>query len=210
MEKGNFMEKIVVVANGRFPESEIPLGYLKNADTIICCDGAVQNLVDHGLEPDAIVGDMDSISEELKSRYFTILYPDNDEDCNDLTKAVKYCMQKGYSDFVILGATGLREDHTLGNISLLAEYSEYVSVRMITDKGVFLPVSSGDIIKSFPGQQVSIFSFLKNRRLGSSNLKYPLDNILVNNLWTGTLNECTSEYFSLKFGEGSLIVFLVF
>lgn len=204
------MEKIVVLANGRFPESDIPLGYLKNADIIICCDGAVETLVAQGLEPDAIVGDMDSIREELKSRYSSILYPDSDEDCNDLTKAVKYCMERGYTDIVIVGATGLREDHTLGNVSLLAEYSEYVSVRMITDKGVFLPVSSGDKIKSFHGQQVSIFSFLNNSRLSSSNLKYPLDNILVNNLWTGTLNECNADFFSLQFEEGPIIVFLVF
>ena len=173
------MEKVVVLANGSFPESDIPLGYLDNADIIISCDGAVEKLVDRGLEPHAIVGDMDSISEELKARYSVILYPDNNEDYNDLTKAVKYCMQKGYTDLVILGASGLREDHTLGNISLLADYSEYVSVRMVTDNGIFFPVNSGDQIKSFHGQQVSIFSFSKGYGISSDNLKYPLENLEI-------------------------------
>jgi thiamine pyrophosphokinase len=204
------MKKVVILANGKFPESDIPLGYLGNADKIICCDGAVENLVACGLEPDAIVGDMDSISEELKSRYSNILFPDSDENSNDLTKAVKYSIGIGCTDIVILGASGYREDHMLGNISLIADYSEYIAVRMVTDRGIFLPANSEEKIKSFPGQQVSVFSFGNACRLTSVNLKYPLDNLLLDRLWTGTLNECTDDFFSLQFGDGSIVVFLVF
>ncbi len=202
------MEKVVILANGKFPESDVPTGYLKNADKIICCDGAVENLVAHGLEPDAIVGDMDSISDKLKVQYSNILHPDSDENTNDLTKAVKYCISRGYTDIVILGSSGYREDHTLGNISLLAEYSEFLAVRMVTDTGIFVPVNPGERIRSFPGQQISIFSFVNNTRADSRNLKYPLEKLLLDKLWTGTLNECTADFFSLQFEEGPLIVFL--
>lgn len=204
------MERVVVLANGKFPESDVPAGYLRNADKIICCDGAVENLVAYGLEPDAIAGDMDSISDKLKVRYSNILHPDSDENSNDLTKAVKYCISAGYTDIVILGSSGYREDHTLGNISLLAEYSEFLAVRMVTDTGIFVPVNSGERIRSFQGQQISIFSFKEKTEITSENLKYPLDKLVLKNLWMGTLNESISDYFCLHFVRGTIIVFLTF
>jgi thiamine pyrophosphokinase len=210
VEKGDKMERVVILANGKFPEADIPRAYLGNADKIICCDGAVENLVARDFEPDAIVGDMDSISDMLKERYANILYPDSDESSNDLSKAVKYCISAAYTDITILGSSGYREDHTLGNISLLAEYSEYLAVRMVTDTGIFVAVNSGERISSFPGQQVSIFSFLNRARVDSKNLKYPLEKLLLDKIWTGTLNECTSDFFSLSFDKGPLVVFLAF
>ncbi len=51
----------VIVADGTFPQHEIPLGYLRNAKRIICCDGSARNLILAGMQPDAIVGDMDSL-----------------------------------------------------------------------------------------------------------------------------------------------------
>lgn len=204
-------QKIVILANGRFPANEIPLGYLKAADIIVCCDGAVQDLVDYGIEPSVIVGDMDSISAELKQRFSDILNPEHDDqDTNDLTKAIRYSIGQGFADLVILGATGLREDHSLGNISLLSDYSEFVSARMVTDSGVFIPVNSGEKVHSWPGQQVSIFSFTRDILKSSENLKYPIRDLSLQNLWMGTLNECTSDYFSLNFESGRILVFLEF
>ena len=48
----------VIVANGRFPSAELPLRLLKEAKTIIACDGAVKTLYEKGIHPDAIVGDL--------------------------------------------------------------------------------------------------------------------------------------------------------
>ena len=59
----------VIVANGRFPSAELPLRLLKEAKTIIACDGAVKTLYEKGIHPDAIVGDLDSIPADLRKRY---------------------------------------------------------------------------------------------------------------------------------------------
>ena len=64
MERG-----CVIVANGRFPSSELPLRLLKEAKTIIACDGAVKALYEKDIHPDAIVGDLDSIPADLRQRY---------------------------------------------------------------------------------------------------------------------------------------------
>ena len=119
---------IVILANGNYPSHEVPLGYLGRADLIVCCDGAVEKLVTNGLEPGIIIGDLDSVTPALKRKYAGIIVQDLDQDTNDLTKAVNWCVDRNYYNLVILGATGNREDHTIGNISLLAEYVKQTTV----------------------------------------------------------------------------------
>lgn len=200
----------VILADGFFPVHEIPLGYLANAGRIICCDGSAEALVNAGMEPFAIVGDMDSLSDELTSRFADRIYVDNNQESNDLTKAVLWCHETGFNDLVIVGATGKREDHTIGNISLLAEYSKYVSVKLVTDTGYFLPFNESCRISAYPGQQVSVFSIDPLTAITSEGLKFKLDKMKLTNWWKATLNESTGDSFSLDFAGGTLIVFLKF
>jgi thiamine pyrophosphokinase len=202
--------KTVIIADGTFPTHGIPLGYIRNAERIICCDGSTEDLVLAGFEPHAIVGDMDSLTEELENRYTDRIFPDDDKETNDLTKAVIWCKESGYDDLVIVGATGKREDHTIGNISLLAEYIKDVKVIMVTDTGLFIPFLESSEISSFPGQQVSIFSIDPQTEITTHGLKYPLNNTRIRNWWVATLNESLGDTFSLEFTMGRLIVYLKF
>jgi thiamine pyrophosphokinase len=160
--------------------------------------------------PDAIVGDMDSLSDELSEKFADKIYIDENQDTNDLTKAVIWCHESGYNDIVIVGATGKREDHTIGNISLLAEYSEYVKVKMVTDTGIFLPFHKSCRIESFQGQQVSVFSINPETEITSTGLRYPLIKRKLKNWWEATLNEAAGNLIGLEFTEGSVLVFLKF
>lgn len=200
----------VIIADGTFPTHEIPLGYIRNAERIICCDGSTGNLVDFGLEPDAIVGDMDSLDSNLFPKFADRIHADDDQETNDLTKAVKWCLKMGFRDIAIVGATGKREDHTIGNISLLAEYSREAEVIMVTDSGIFKPYAQSSVIHSFPGQQVSIFSINPIAQITSEGLKYPLAGKRLENWWQGTLNESIGDSFKLHFEGGTLIIFLKF
>lgn len=206
----NPYNRTVIVADGTFPSHEIPLNYLKNAAKIICCDGSTTNTVNAGFLPDAIVGDMDSINEETAFRFADRIYTLAEQETNDLTKSVEWCTANGYNDLVIMGATGKREDHTIGNISLLAEYVKFVRVLMVTDTGFFMPLTEGSIIPSFPGQQISLFSIDCDTPITSSGLKYPLKQFTISNWWQATLNESVSDVFSLDFRKGRVLVYLKF
>jgi thiamine pyrophosphokinase len=162
------------------------------------------------MEPEAIAGDLDSLSADLKRRFSDRLFQDNDQDTNDLTKAVKLCLAKGYSEIVILGATGKREDHTIGNISLLAEYSKEIKVMMVTDTGIITPLTESANLLSFAGQQVSIFSINPESDVTSTGLKYELRNLKLKNWWRATLNEATGESFEIRFKEGPVLVYQKF
>jgi len=194
----------VILANGKFPSHPIPLSILKKASYIVCCDGAVNNLSETAIEPDAIVGDCDSLSEKNKDRFATILHPVTEQDTNDLTKAVNFCIDQGRKDIVILGATGKREDHTIGNISLLCEYMKCANVEMISDHGCFVATDEEASFESMKGQQISIFC-LDQTLVSSQNLLYQIQNQIFSNWWQATLNEATNNQFIVK-SSGRTIV----
>ena len=86
---------VVVLANGIFPETEVPMSYLHSADQIICCDGAAKRLSNAGIEPTLVIGDLDSIEPELKIRFSDRLVEVTEQETNDLTKAINlgYCQR---------------------------------------------------------------------------------------------------------------------
>ena len=67
------MSTTVILAAGLFPTTARALAFLHNADYIACCDGAANACVDAGFEPDVIVGDGDSVREDVRERYAVAL-----------------------------------------------------------------------------------------------------------------------------------------
>lgn len=199
----------VILADGDFPKEPQPLAYLKNAARIVCCDGSAAALADFGLEPDVIIGDLDSLPEQFKARFADRLIHVSEQETNDLTKAFTYCRNQGWENIVILGATGKREDHTLGNLSLLADYSKSVqNLKFVTNYGIFFVLSEPATLPAVPGQQISIIALQTGTKVTSRNLKYPMDQLALNRWWQATLNEACAETFSLDFPEGTqLLIF---
>lgn len=195
----------VILANGEYPTSPLPLLILKEAPYVVCCDGGADAYIAHGHIPDIIIGDGDSLSEENRQRYASLIHHNPDQETNDQTKAVQFLMAQGKRRIAILGATGKREDHTIGNISLLMEYARTgAEICMYTDFGTFIPCKGSCSFPSRPGQQVSIFNFTA-REIKGEGLRYPLYDFT--SWWQGTLNECTSTSFSVH-AEGEYLVFI--
>ncbi|NOZ08808.1 MAG: thiamine diphosphokinase [FCB group bacterium] len=198
----------VILANGIFPTQTAPLRVLTSANYIICCDGATENLLDYGLEPDVIIGDMDSLSGKYQRQFKDRIVKIERQTDTDLAKALKWCVTKKLSQVTIVGATGLREDHTLGNIFLLFDYAAKFDISMYTDAGLFLPVTSATELPGIPGQQISLFSHDPTIRVSSNGLKYPLLKSTFPTLHAGILNECLGDSFHLEISHGTLLVFI--
>ena len=195
----------VIVAGGEFPTATQPLEILQSAPFVVCCDGAADRYIATGRVPDAIVGDGDSIGATNREKFAHLLHIVTEQESNDQTKAVRYLMEKGKRRIAIVGATGRREDHTIGNISLLIEYAHAgCDVCTFTDYGVFIPYNGTTTHKCRKGQQVSIFS-ITAKELSAEGLLYPIYDF--NNWWQGTLNECTSDEFTIK-ATGCYLLFI--
>ena len=202
----------VILADGAFPAGREALAYLDKAERVIWCDGAARSLISYGREPDRIIGDLDSLSDEFKKRFADRIEYVSEQESNDLSKTFRYCRSMGYSNIVILGATGKREDHTLGNLSLLSLYSREVpGIRIVTDYGYFTVAHKSGSFESFPGMQVSVIALDSGVEVTSRNLKYPMDKLPLQRWYQATLNEALQDDFYLEFTEGcELLIYRTF
>ena len=200
----------VIVGNGETPQGEIPLLFLRRAQFIVCCDGALDKLLHIGIKPNIVIGDCDSISEEKRQQFQDIIIEDQDEEYNDLQKALKYCMKQQLGPVAVLGASGLRDDHQLANLSILNMYSARMDLIMVSNYGLFSFISEDTTFASLPGQEVSVFSFDGQAIFSFEGLQYPVHNRRFTQLWEGSLNKALGERFTIKVSNGRGMVFREF
>ena len=86
---------------------------------VIAADGGANRLLNHGIRPDLVIGDMDSISSSSKRELENILLEDKSTDSTDLEKAFVYAKEKSASQITIIGWAGGRVDHTLAAFGLV-------------------------------------------------------------------------------------------
>ncbi|MDR0893126.1 MAG: thiamine diphosphokinase [Mediterranea sp.] len=202
----HYTPEAVILANGEYPTHPLPLRLLHQAPFVACCDGAANEYISRGHTPGAIIGDCDSLLPEYRERCAPLLHPIGEQETNDQTKSARFLQARGYRHIAIVGATGKREDHTLGNLSLLIEYMRAgMEVRTFTDYGQFIPTHGTQTFESIPGQQVSIFTF-GAKALHSEGLVYPLPGEM-DSWWKGTLNEAEGNHFTIH-AEGDYLLFL--
>ena len=196
----------VILASGLFPTTERALRYLREADFLACCDGAANDCVAAGFKPDVIVGDGDSIAPNVMERYADRVVRIAEQETNDLSKTFHHCLQLGRRDsFVILGATGKREDHALANLALLMDYAEeHADVMMVSDFGTFYPCCDTKRLSVNPGQEVSIWNFGASY-FSAEGLMYPLYDFTK--LWQGTLNVATRPDIAVH-AKGNFLLYV--
>ncbi|MBO5904879.1 MAG: thiamine diphosphokinase [Kiritimatiellae bacterium] len=197
----NFSEPVnVILAAGAFPKKGSQARrMLESAKRVICCDSAADMFRRHcKREPYAVVGDCDSV----KGRFKTVVKID-EQDTNDLSKAVRFCRENGFEDVVILGATGKRDDHSLGNIFRALDFS----LDVVTDYGWFTALKGSKTYNVKPGVGVSIFAPDSKTKMTSKGLKWPLNGVKFENLYCATLNRTLGEEVSLTATERVYIYF---
>ncbi len=197
----------VILAGGDYPTAARPLQILLQAPMVVCCDGGADRYIAEGHTPDIIIGDGDSLSEHNRTRFAERIIYNPDQETNDQTKAVKYLLAEGLRRIAIVGATGKRDDHTIGNIALLAEYRAMgADIRSYTDYGVFIPCSGESHFECEKGAQVSLFN-INAKDLSSRGLSYPIYDFT--RWWQGTLNEAPEGEFSIS-AEGEYLVYVTY
>lgn len=217
------MSTAVIIGGGDFPRKPYPRELIRRADIIVCCDGNALKAFLRNREaifgndnrrPDAIVGDMDSMTPKLAKEYSNLLVKIEEQDDNDQTKALHHILDH-YPDvdtIHILAATGKREDHTIGNLGLLMEYAREGSlpqIDMISDyTTAFVVTDSCDLILG-RGRKISLFSPDNSLKLKSKGLVWPTDNVIFDNWWPATLNRTDDDTIHLDFSHKSLVLIIV-
>ena len=207
------MTDVVILCNGEFPRKAYPLYLLMSAEAVVCCDGAAVKYMrrsGEGKTPEAVIGDMDSLPRQWREKLAPIVVQVEEQDDNDLTKAMRYVLEHhpDVTDIHILGATGLREDHTVGNLGLLMEYTrmfdlEGIRVEMVSDHSTAFAITDSCELHVGKGRRVSIFSPDNSLTIKSEGLHWATDGVVFDNWWPATLNRADADIVKLTFSHPS-------
>lgn len=217
------MRSIVILGNGEFPRKAYPLYLLDSADAVVCCDGAAVKYLRYtkkrfGEErlPEAVVGDLDSLPKTWRERLAPILVHVQEQDDNDQTKAMRYVLEHhpDVTGIHILGATGRREDHTIGNLGLLMEYTRMfdlkdIHLEAVSDYGTAFPLTDSCELHVGKGRRVSLFSPDNSLTIRSEGLEWPTDGVVFDAWWPATLNRATADVVKLTFSHTSRALVLL-
>jgi thiamine pyrophosphokinase len=219
------LKTVVIICDGQFPKTEYPRYLIRTADFTICCDGALSKYLRNSKgifgdekTPDLVIGDMDTLPSSLQKKYSDIIIRESEQEHNDQTKAVRWAIAnlEDIDHIYILGATGGRIDHTIGNASLLMEYTRMfdlegkgISIEMVSDNGTAFAVNDTVEIDCGIGRSVSIFSPDNTLNIRSAGLEYPTDNVVFDNWWKATLNKASQDTVRLTFSHRSIALIML-
>ena len=214
---------VVIICDGQFPKTEYPRYLIRTADFIICCDGALKKFMKHsetifGEErlPDLVIGDMDTLPASWQKKYADIIVKESEQEHNDQTKAVRWALSNisGIGNLYILGSTGGRADHTIGNLSLLMEYTRMfnlgeIMLEAVTDEGTIFAINDTTEFDCGTGRSVSIFSPDSTLKIKSSGLEYQTEGVVFDNWWKATLNRASQDNVRLEFNHPSMALIIL-
>ena len=200
---------VVILAAGDFPHSEVARALLTEAHEVICCDGAAEEYCATGAIPAAVVGDFDSLSEQLRTQLADRLHHRPDQDVNDLWKALTLAIERGAREVTVLGAFGRREDHSIGNLMLCAARMNEVDIHAVGDRGTFEFIDRDSRFESFAGQQVSLFTLSPATEISTLGLRYEPPQNRLAAMWQGVSNESLGGEFTIR-TNGPTIVYRKF
>lgn len=183
---------------------------------IIAADKGLLFLRDHHILPTHIVGDFDSSDVSFLEPYrnrpeVTIREFKPEKDWTDTEIAVGQALELGCEEICILGATGSRIDHVIGNIQVLALAREHGADCFLLDpcNRIYLVDHGFSIRKTKQwGQYVSLFAYGGDvKGLTLTGFKYGLKDFTLGTVGTrGVSNEIEQESASVEFAAGKLLV----
>lgn len=200
------MKRAVVIGGGDIRSYERIRKELTEDDFFIYCDSGIYHEEKLGYKADLIVGDFDSSSRSFRDTE-TIVLPCEKDD-TDTLYGVKEAFRRGYKDFLLLGMTGRRLDHTLANLYILDFIEKNEGKGKIIDDWSEIEVVGKDWIV-IP-DSFSYFSLIswKGRSSGITieNAKYPLSDAVIDNEQYGVSNEPLFRGARVRVLNGSLLL----
>lgn len=198
----------LAVTGGGAPASELLRRWSETASRIIAADSGLEHVLAAGLEPDLVVGDMDSLRDHglLDSIPADRVHAfDEDKDDTDTEIALQLLYEDGFDEVVLAGGGGGRLDHLIGIIALFDRDRHPTYWLTARDE-----VSAIDSRLERPGLRGETVSFFpvgpEPCRMRSEGLKWPLDGLEWRHGNVGISNEVTGDPLRVTMESGRLIM----
>ncbi len=204
------MSRCVIVGAAPYETPELLASFIRNDDFIIAADGGLYLLQDMAKPPHLVIGDFDS--SPLRRLSVPVITLPAHKDDTDVIAAIKWALRKGYREFLLLGCTGGRLDHTVANIFALRFLLEHDAEGILRDEHqeIRLLPPGQHRISHRKDQYLSLFPYGGTvSGLTLQNLEYPLQNAELDCVYPiGVSNEFTQEDAQIRFESGYLLVIL--
>ena len=195
----------VLIANGKVSKTDYIKKIIDSNNFFISIDAKLENLKELGVKPNLILGDLDSAAiNELDSQIEVVELSDQNK--TDLEKSLDYCKENSIKKVVILGSSGLREDHSMANILIASTYADILQIELITNYYRIIFVRENTKINA-PNAPVSIISLSSDNKIKTSGLKYDLNNEKLKSFSHGISNKVNGDNFTVE-AESIIVVFL--
>lgn len=185
-------------------------------DRILAADSGMNALYAAAVTPDIIIGDFDSADEKIlrffqqnKAIDFCTLNPEKDD--TDTEFAIRESIRRGADSITIIGGTGTRLDHVLGNISLLGiGLEEQVSMELLDEHNRIRMIQDTLILEKETqyGKYVSLIPYGGDvQGITLRGFKYPLSDYTMGGFNSlGISNEIVDNRAEIRFRSGILLV----
>lgn len=198
--------RAVIFCGGEIMDYDRVRARIRQDDMLICADSGYRHAKIMGLRPDVVLGDFDSYEKAAVDCDHVLTYPAK-KDYTDSEIAARYALEHGCDDILLLGATGGRLDHTLGNIYLLKAIMEHGAAGELYDGVTAVWLAKGTIsVSGSVGDIFSVIPFAEASDLTTQGLAYPLIHQGLAGASTGVSNVFETERVRLDIGEGMALV----
>lgn len=200
------MSKAVLICAGSIEDHASARAEISEGDFVICADGGLRHAEKMGISPDVIVGDFDSYGTVPKGEN-VVVFP-CEKDYSDTYMAAMEAEKRGYSELLLLGATGTRLDHVMANLSLLEVLRRRGMRAAIKDgHNRIFAANNRETIIGEAGTTVSLLPIYPVKGITLRGFKYPLNNAeieLIDPIWIS--NELLGGEAEISFESGVLLV----
>lgn len=204
--------KALIVLGGDAPGVELLKTCAREADFAIAADRGLEAFDAAGLEPDMLIGDMDSVSPEVLTHYESRLSEDrlncikNDTDGE---YALNLAVSKGATEIVLLGALGGRLDHALANLMMIVRAARHGVWAEIRAEGVrIVRVNGSYTLTGAKGSTISLLPLGTARGVSIEGCYYTVEDFtLESDTSRGMSNVVTADKAVISVREGDLMLF---
>ena len=199
------IKSAVLIANGNVSKTNYVKKVIDSNDYFISIDAKSENLKELGVQPNLILGDLDSAAiDDLDSKIEVVELSDQNK--TDLEKSLDYCKENSIKKVVILGSSGLREDHSMANVLIASTYSDILQIELITNYYRIIFVRENTKITA-PNAPVSIISLSSDNKITTNGLKHDLNNEKLKSFSHGISNKVNGDNFTAE-AESTIVVFI--
>lgn len=185
---------------------------IEENDLVLCADIAYLTAKKEGIEPHIIIGDFDHGENDApKTSAAEFIRVPSEKDDTDTMLCVKYALDKGASEIVIVGGIGGRLDHTVANLQTLAYIEAHGARGILSAKGDEAFLLTGKItVPNKKNSYLSVFAYDPVcEGVTLIGTKYDVTNIALNtNFPLGVSNEITADKAEIEVKSGRLLVIL--